>query len=295
MDPSIYQPWLIGIGIGAVIAAVIGGFFLKARPSADGRAFAIRIGSLWPGALMVGACAIAGWAGLMKSAPHWPPTASDDRLGWIYCAVTALAIFAGLLQRSFAVRAGLAALSALFAAAFTLYSPSAGLGALSERVVPIALSAAGILVGAGAISALEWRGRRISSSFILTGLALAVGASLIASSSSKFGFLSWSVVPAAAIATAICALRTGAAIGTAAHVCAACVLGATLVAGFTYSELKWVSAAIFALCPVLSLIADAVLTPMLKPRMAAIACILASAIPAAAAILISLKLPEAAS
>lgn len=294
MDPSIYQPWLVGIGIGAAIAAIIGGVFLKAKPSADGRAFAIRIGTLWPGALMIGASAIAGWAGLMKSAPHWPPTASDDRLGWVYCAAAALAIFAGLLQRSFAVRAGLAAFTAIFAAAFTLYSPSAGLNALADRIVPISLSALGMLVGAGALGALEWRGRRISASVVLTGLALAAGAALIASSSSKFGFLSWSVVPAAAIATAICALRTGAAIGSAAHVCAACVLGATLVAGFSYSELKWISAAIFALCPVLALVADAVLTPMLKPRMAALACILAAAVPAAIAILISLKLPEAA-
>jgi hypothetical protein len=150
-----------------------------------------------------------------------------------------------------------------------------------------------MLIGAGSMSALEWRGRRISASFILTGLALAAGAALIASSSSKFGFLSWSIVPAAAIATVICALRKGAAIGSAAHVCTAGILGATLVAGFSYSELKWVSAMIFALCPLLALIADAVLTPMLKPKMAAIACVLAAAIPAAVAILISLKLPEA--
>ncbi len=290
MDPSIYQPWLIGVGVGTLIAAIVGGLFLKAKPSADGRAFSIRVGSLWPGALMIGVCAIAGWAGLMKSAPHWPPTASDDRLGWVFVFATILCIFAGLLQRSFAVRAGLAAMTAIVAAAFTLYSPSSGLNALGGKVVPIGLSALGMVVAAGALTCLEWRGRRTSTSFIVAGLAMAVGAALIASSSSKFGFMSWSIVPAAAIATAICAFRKGAAIGSAAHVCAACVLGASLVAGFTYSDLKWLSAAIFALCPVLALVADAVLTPMLKPRMAAAACVLAAAIPAAVAILVSAKL-----
>lgn len=289
MDPSIYQPWLIGVGIGAVIAAIIGGLFLKSKPTADGRAFSIRIGSLWPGAIMIGVCAIAGWAGLMKSAPHWPPTASDDRLGWVFVFAAILCVFAGLLQRSFAVRAGLAAMTAVLAAAFTLYSPSTGVGALGGKALPIGLSALGMIIAAGALGALEWRGRRISTSFIVTGLALAVGAALIASSSSKFGFFSWSIVPAAAMATAICAFRTGAAMGSAAHVCAACVLGAALVAGFSYSDLKWISAAIFAICPLLALIADAVLTPMLKPRMAAIACILAAAIPAAAAIALSAK------
>jgi len=289
MDPSIYQPWLVGVGVGTLIAAIIGGLFLKAKPSADGRAFSIRIGSLWPGALMIGVCAIAGWAGLMKSAPHWPPTASDDRLGWVFVFAAILCIFAGLLQRSFAVRAGLAGMTAIVAAAFTLYSPSSGLNALGGKVVPIGLSALGMVIAAGALTSLEWRGRRTSTSFIVAGLAMAVGAALIASGSSKFGFFTWSIVPAAAIATAICAFRKGAAIGSAAHVCAACVLGATLVAGFSYSELSWWSAAIFAICPLLALVADAVLTPMLKPRMAAAACVLAAAIPAAVAIVISAK------
>lgn len=290
MDPSIYQPWLIGIGIGTLIAAVVGGVFLKAKPSADGRAFSIRIGSLWPGAVMIGAAAIAGWVGLMKNSPQWPPIASDDRLGWVFCIVALIAVFAGLLQRSLAVRAGLAGLASVIAAAFTLYSPSAGLGALGGRVMEIVLSAGGMLLGAAALTAMEWRGRRVSTAFIVTGLALAVGAALIGSSSSKFGFFSWSIAPAAAIATVICALRKGAVLGSAGHTCVVCVLGATLVAGFSYSELWWQSAAIFAICPLLALIADAILTPMLKPKMAAIVCVLAAAIPAAVAIGLSLKL-----
>lgn len=287
MDPAIYQPWVFGAGVGAVIAAIIAGVFLKAKPSADGRSFSIRVGSLWPGALMIGVCAVAGWAGLMRSAPHWPPMASDDRLGWVFVAVLVLSVFAGLLQRSFAVRAGLAAFAAFFAAAFTLYSPSVGLGSVSGRMMTVGLSALGMLVAAGALGALEWRGRRIGSSFIVAGLALAAGAALLLSGSSKFAFMSWSVVPGAAIAVVVCAMRTGAALGSAAHACAACVLGAAMVAGFVYSDLKWLSAAIFALCPLCALIADAVLTPMLKPRMAAVACVLSAAIPAAVAVLIS--------
>lgn len=289
MDPNIYQPWIFGTGIGAVLAVIIAGVFLKAKPSADGRSFSIRIGSLWPGALMVGLCAVAGWAGLMRSAPRWPPTASDDRLGWVFVGVLALCVFAGLLQRSFAVRAALAALAAFFAAAFTVYSPSAGLGSVSGRMITVALSALGMLAAGGALGALEWRGRRISSSFIVAGLALAAGAAMLLSGSSKLGFMSWSIVPAAAIAVVVCALRTGSALGSAGHVCAACTLGAALVAGFVYSELRWLSAAIFALCPLCALIADAVLTPMLKPRMAAIACVLSAAIPAAVAVLVSAR------
>ncbi len=290
MDPSIYQPWLFGVGIGAIVAAIVGGLFLKAKPSADGRAFSIRIGSMWPGALMIGVCAVAGWAGLMRSAPHWSPTSSDDRLGWVFAGVAVLSVFAGLLQRSFGARLGLAALTAVFAAAFTVYSPSAGIGALGGRLMTIGLSAAGMLLGAASLGALEWRGRRISAAVILTGMGLAVGAALMLASSSRSGFFAWSIVPAAAIATALCTLRKGAAIGSAAHVCGACILGGTVVGGFVYSDLKWISAAIFAVCPALSLMADAVLTPMLKPRMAALACILASAVPAAAAIAISLRL-----
>lgn len=287
MDPAIYQPWVSGTGIGALLAAIIAGLFLKARPSADNRSFSIRVGSLWPGALMIGVCAVAGWVGLMRASPHWPPNASDDRLGWVFVGVSLISVFAGLLQRSLAVRAGLAALSALFAAGFTLYSPSAGLGSVSGRMTTVGLSALGMLVGAGGLGVLEWRGRRIGSSFIVAGLALAAGAALLLSGSSKFAFMSWSVVPGAAIAVVVCALRTGAALGSAAHVCASCALGATLVAGFVYSDLRWLSAAIFALCPLCALIADAVLTPMLKPRMAAVACVLSAAIPAAAAVLIS--------
>jgi hypothetical protein len=174
-----------------------------------------------------------------------------------------------------------------------LYSPIAGVAAMGAKLVPIALGAGGTLLAAATLTALDWRGRRISAAFILTGLVLAAGAALMVSSSSRSGFFTWSLVPAAAIATVICALRKGASIGAAAHVCAACAVGATLVAGYTYSDLKWLSAAIFALCPLLALIADAVLTPMLKPKMASVACVLAAAIPAAVAILISLRLPEA--
>ena len=81
----------------------------------------------------------------------------------------------------------------------------------------------------------------------MTGLALAVGAALLLSSSSKLGFMSWSIVPAAAIGIAICTFRKGAALGSAACICVSGALGAALVSGFSYSELKWISAAIFAL------------------------------------------------
>ncbi len=286
MDLS--TPWLVGVGIGALIAAVVGGLFLRSKPSADGRSFAIRVGKLWPGALMLGAASVAGWVGLMGW-PRWPAVSGEDRLGWVYLLVTLLAVFAGLLQRSFAVRAGLAAVGAATGAALTLYTPSAGVGALAGNIVTIALSAAGMLVGAGALSVLEWRGRRAGAAFILTGLALAAGAALALSSSARLGFFAWSIVPACAIATAISSLRKGAALGSAAYVCGACVLGATLIAGFSYSDLKPASAAILALCPVLALIADAVLTPMLKPKMAAVAVILCAAVPAGVAVMLSYR------
>lgn len=287
MDPAIYQPWVFGVGVGTAVAAVVAGLFLKARPSADNRAFSIRVGSLWPGAVMIGACAVAGWVGLMRSAPRWPPTASDDRLGWVFAGLTVLCVFAGLLQRSFGVRAALAAVAAVFAAAFTVYSPSVGLGSVTGRTTTVGLGALGMLAAAGALGTLEWRGRRVGAAFIVAGLALAAGAALMLSGSSKLGFVSWSIVPAAAVAAVVCSLRAGAALGSAAHVCASCALGAALVAGFVYSDLKWLSAAIFALCPLCALVADAVLTPMLKPRTAAVACVLAAAIPAAVAVVVS--------
>ena len=288
MDPSIYQSWLIGLGVGTLIAAVVGGVFLKAKGSQDARAFAVKVGSLWPGALMLGVAAVAGWVGLM-GVPRWPATASDDRLGWVFMLVTVISVFAGLLQRSFAVRMGLAVLAAVFAVAFTMYSPSTGLSALGGKMTAIAIGVAGVLLGGGALCGVEWRDRRVGAAVILTGMALAIGASMMGSGSSKLGFMAWSLVPAGAIAVLICALRKGAAIGTAGIMCAACVLGATVVVGYTYSELKPVSAAIFALCPVLALVADATLTPILKPRMSAALVVLAAAIPAAVAIGLSVR------
>lgn len=231
----------------------------------------------------------------------WPPISSERRVGW---GIAGLTIVSSLLAL-FSLPARLdsadpAAPRSRFPAFAWLALISVVLGALGAVAAiwtqftrspdrPAAVIAA--LIGAGAtalialpLGALDRRGSSFSAAFILAGVALATGASILGSGSITLGQTTLGLAfPALALAI-ISAIKRGASVGSLTIALAAGVLTMLMLAARTFSFLPVHSALILAASPLAGFLTHTLLPRSLSPKPRAACTIIASALVAAAGV-----------